>query len=205
MLLMLNDTRWHRILPLCLGVIGLLVGTEALAQQHFEDCAHRSESNATIILPDSLELQIDGHQPEGTFEIAVYTPDNHCAGSSEWAGQAVALTVWGSTPTSVSEENTLHPGDSMHVRLYHSACDVEYNRFNSTIGVDFRDEGPPSMTATEYAPDGLYIVEKIDLRSLFLSPSTACPRRLAPQIPPSLRHPKAESEIAQSHTAAKQN
>lgn len=201
---MLNDTLWRRALPLCLGILSLVVGAEALAQEHFVDCAHRTESNATVILPDSLELQIDGHEPKGPLEIAVFTPENECAGSSTWDREAVALTAWGSAPTSMSTEKALHPGDSLYVRLYDSSCGVEYNRFNSTVEVNLRDDGPPSVTEPQYAPDGIYILEKIVLRSLFLSPSDSCPRQPG-LLPPSPLHPKANGGIAQSHTAAKQN
>lgn len=200
---MLIASVWHRSILLCLGLLGLLSVTAAWAQEHFDDCAHRTESNATIILPDSLTLRIDGHQSPGPFEVAIFTNENKCAGRAQWQGEAVALTAWGASPTSIPEETALHPGDSMHVRIFDRECGIEYNHSNSSITLSFRDDGPHTVTDAKYSPNGIYVVDEITLESFLLRPVESCPPLLVPFSVPSLPHPKVDTGESQSHTAAK--
>jgi len=143
-------------------VVASLVPSAVSAQTPFPDCATRTGVNASLILPASLEITIDGEQKEPPFLLAVFTPEGHCAGQVRWSGDPTTLTAWGSTEVlETSADTVLVPGDTMQIRLYDPATDTGYTPDNSRITVTLRPDKAHLNPHLRYVPDGMYLLNRI--------------------------------------------
>jgi len=64
-------------------------------EPHFEVIPYETKSVALIIIPFENAPTINGEPVEIGDEIAVFTPRNVCAGMGVWAGETLAIDVWG--------------------------------------------------------------------------------------------------------------
>jgi hypothetical protein len=137
------------------------------AQPYFTDCATRTATNASLVLPADVDVDLGKAEREPPWHIAVFTPDGECAGWTRWMGEATSLTAWGTAPSLAAAPGkpALAPGDSMQVRLYHPATDTEYREASSAITVSLRSGPPPARSSLIYAPDALYVVDHVRIRA----------------------------------------
>jgi len=146
----------------------LLLPDPATAQTPFADCATRTASNASLILPDDFTVQLNGTPTAGPWRIAVFTSEGQCAGTAEWNGEPTTLTAWGTdpdtTPPLTASTSALVPSDSMHVRLFHPSTDAEYSAPDSRITVSFRSGPPPLISQARYVPEGIYVLERVHIQ-----------------------------------------
>ena len=154
--------------------LALLVGAAqpVTAQSPYTKCAHRTSTNASLILPSDLEVTLDGVPLKKPFYMAVFTPEGRCAGSANWSGTGVTLTAWGTdedASSSVDPATIFSPGDSMHVRLFIPASDTEYTSTNHQIAVSFRSGQPHLTTHHRYVPNGIYVVDQIGVSKRLVS------------------------------------
>lgn len=154
---------------LCLVVlVGGLV-PPAAAQASGPDCTARTATNASLILPSDLKITLNGTATNGPWRIDVFTTQGKCAGTTHWDGTATTLTAWGTrtaphAPPPPSEA-AFAPGDTMHVRLFNPETGTQYETTSTTISVTFRSEPSHLQTAPVYAPDGMYVLDRIRIRA----------------------------------------
>lgn len=157
-----------------LVILILLTTGPATAQSPFGDCADRSETNASVILPADMDVRLDGKKHEKKIRIGVFTPSGRCTGSTDWNGQSAALTAWGTSETrttSSARSTVLTPGDTIHVHLYNPATQTEYTVHNSRISISFRNHEPHLTSHGRYVPQGIYVVDRIRVDASFASRS----------------------------------
>lgn len=143
-------------------VVFSLVPSAVAAQTPFPDCATRTEVNASLILPSSLEITVDGQRKEPPLQLAVFTPEGDCAGQVRWSGPPTTLTAWGTTDLpGTSADPVLVPGDTMQVRLYDPATQTGYTPDNSRITVTLRSDQAHLNAHLRYVPDGIYVLNRI--------------------------------------------
>ena len=153
---------------LLIVALALAAGPEAVRAQFAADCASRTPSNASIILPADLEVVVDGRALR-RVEVAVVAPGGTCVGSTRWAGEAAAVVAWGtdgevgrtSLPDDVAPEEVLAPGDTMHVRLLDLVTGTQYTGANSRVELSFRTNEPYLETGPRYVPNGIYVLDRI--------------------------------------------
>lgn len=151
-----------------LGLLGALTSGLASAQARADDCARRTSSNASIILPADLEVVVEGSALR-RVEVAVYTSQGICVGSTLWAGEAAGLVAWGTgrpvqavpVPDEVSPDEVLAPGDTMHVRLFDPTTGRRYAATNGRVDLTFRTDAPYLKADARYVPNGIYVLDRI--------------------------------------------
>lgn len=151
-----------------LGLAVALTMGPGPARAQFDDCARRTPSNASIILPADLEVIVDGRALR-RVEVAVVAPGGACVGSARWAGEAAALAAWGtdgdaaapSLPDVVSPGAVLAPGDTMRVHLLDPAAGTRYTDADSRVELTFRADAPYLRTEPRYVPNGIYVLDRI--------------------------------------------
>lgn len=133
------------------------------APSYFRDCASRTGHNATLILPDTLSVVLNGDALDSAdVEIAVFTPGGRCAGQVRWTSQsATALTAWGAAAP-VPAGQAFNPGDSLAVRVWRPDARVEYSP--DRVRLVFADHAPYLRTRPIYAPNAIYVVDTVVLR-----------------------------------------
>jgi hypothetical protein len=158
-------------------LLSLIVGLGSLlplasAQPTAPDCVSRTATNATLILPESLDVFIDGERHNDPLRVDVVTDQGKCVGTAQWNGSATALTVWGhssQTTSSATSERGLSPGDSLHVRLFDPTTHSVYHAPNRRPQFSFRADQPHLLTTPQYVPNGLYVLDRIHLRTTLVS------------------------------------
>ncbi|MFP4228443.1 MAG: hypothetical protein ACLFTE_06405, partial [Salinivenus sp.] len=77
-------------LSLCL----LLVPGTTWAQTHFTDCAPNDANDATVLIPDTVAVDIgDADSLQTGDEIALFSDDGKCAGVGVWDASQDALSI----------------------------------------------------------------------------------------------------------------
>jgi hypothetical protein len=154
----------------------LVVGTPvspATAQPTSLDCTTRTATNASIILPEDLEIVLNDTAQEGPWRIAVFTSDGHCTGTARWSNEATVLTAWGSPPATAEDvlpSNTaLAPNDTMHIHLLNPRTDTEYPPKGNRITVSFQSDAPHLRTSPIYVPNGIYVVDRIAVQTSLIT------------------------------------
>jgi len=155
------------LVSLALMVGGIAPSTAA--QSSFSDCATRTSTNASLILPSSLHVTLNGTRTSGPWRIRVFTAKGACAGTAQWNGSPTTLTAWGTRSddhVSPSPSNAaLVPGDTMYVHLLNPKTGAEYTSASDQVTVAFRS-GPPHLQSTPvYEPDGIYVLDQIAIRT----------------------------------------
>lgn len=142
------------------------------AQSQFPDCASRTGTNATLLLPSDLRISIEGRHPEDSLQIAVFNSAGKCTGVATWDGSSTAITVWGQSdtlPPSHTAERTLSPGDSMTVRVFDPASRTVYQPSNAQTSLSLRTNETHLSGTFVYSPGGIYVVDEIRIQSDLVS------------------------------------
>lgn len=129
----------------------------AFSQQHFADCATRTGNNATIIIPDTTEITLDGEAIKEGDELAVFNKEGRCAGAATWTGKSVVLTVWGTNEVTAATDG-LGSGDRMRFRIWDASAHTEYTDARDSFYVSFSGKEPHLTTENQYVPNGIYLL-----------------------------------------------
>jgi hypothetical protein len=151
------------VLPFMLLGVLCLMPLPGSAQSHFDDCAARTASNATVILPTG-SVFIEDRSVDYGDEIAVYTPEGACAGAVTWTGVNTALTVWGYDSLSAAAGTAgLRSGAPLLFRIWDASAEVEMGG-RGAFALDLAT-GPPYLTEEpRYAADAIYRVHSLTVR-----------------------------------------
>lgn len=131
----------------------------ASAQPYFNDCATKTGNNATIIIPDSSDIHFGDRSIEKGDEIAVFDAEGRCAGTVQWTGEHVTLTVWGANEVT-SDKDGLYIGEQMHFRLWSASDNQEWGGTDNVL-VTFADHKPYLATENTYAPNHIYLIDTL--------------------------------------------
>lgn len=146
------------------GLVLLGVAGSAQAQSHFKDCATRTATNATIIIPVEAQVRLNGVPLERGDEIAVFGSNGACVGSVVWTGQNLALTAWGMD--AIGAVPGLETNEPMQFRVWDASTQTEYGPANSRLDLDFGsgDSRTHFTTENRYVPNGIYLVDTLSVR-----------------------------------------
>lgn len=131
----------------------LLICSGAVAQSHFTDCTSLTGNNATILIPSTASLTLDGDRLPGLSEIAVYTPDGLCAGVVVWQDESIGFSVWGDD-TQTADKDGFATGELLTYRVWDADADKEYAA--ASANVTFSDTQPFYITENAYVENGIY-------------------------------------------------
>jgi len=126
-------------------------------------CPSRTGSDATLIFPNTADVDAGGMPVQPGDQIAVFTPSGRCAGYVTWTGASVALTVWGDDPMT-DEVDGMIPGQRMHFRIRRSETPVEYTQEQASVS--FADHEPYLTHTVAFVPNGIYIVRSLTIGTL---------------------------------------
>src|SRR5690554_5345129 len=71
----------------------------AYGQSHFTSCSSVTGDDATLVIPTSINLRIDGNSFASGDEIAVFTPGGVCAGAVYGPATTLASPSGATTPS----------------------------------------------------------------------------------------------------------
>lgn len=164
----LNGIRWIvSVLIIALSVAWTLPAT-AQSTTHFSKCTSQTGVDATVILPATAHITMDQDAIAVGDEIAVFTPDGHCAGTITWTGENAALTVWGADAVN-PDRGAFQTGEPMVFRAWDASTDRVLGG-DSAFRLVLRDHEPYFTTDNRFVPNGIYV---IDALHLYLSPQAS--------------------------------
>jgi hypothetical protein len=109
-------------------------------------------NNATVILPKSADITVDGFTLQPGDEIGVFTPDSLCVGAVVWPDSSTAITVWGNNEYT-QEKDGIDVGEQMHFRIWRNSVNSQFVQ-NQVV---FSDQSPANGEDT-YTQNSLYII-----------------------------------------------
>lgn len=116
-----------------LALIGLLVGVHPASAQHFSDCLSPRDTgtDATVIVRNTVKTMFpnEASLDEGD-EIALYTSDGTCAGSTTWTSSDEDVSISAAGPNDIdTKEGTsgYESGESLKVKVWDESEKKEYD------------------------------------------------------------------------------
>ncbi|MGB1250737.1 MAG: hypothetical protein ACPG8W_09015, partial [Candidatus Promineifilaceae bacterium] len=126
------------------------------AARTFEECVSVTGNNATVALPTSAAIILDGNSVSlaNGDEIAFFKADSSlCAGKGIWSGGNLAITIWGDN-SETPETDGLNAGETFIIKLWLTTTQQEY-----TAVVTY------SVGNGVYQPNGLQVINSLNLTS----------------------------------------
>jgi hypothetical protein len=158
---------WVRALSLGVVIVLLLTAgsRSAPAQSPFGTCLDATSGNATVIIPDSAEISIDGHTLAPGDEIAAVDANGRCVGHLTWSGTgSEALTVWEAGLFRDSHAG-LHPGDPITLYVWMQEAKRLFTPENSTLTIQLDTSAPHLHDTLRYQRNGMYVVAAFTIQS----------------------------------------
>jgi hypothetical protein len=159
--------RRFRVLLQCTCIVLLMLSVPwtrpALSQPvaRFSTCATGTGTDATIIIPADASLSLGSDLIAVGDELAVFTPEGHCAGSITWTGSNRSLTVWGQDAF-FDAGKALSPGDPMTFRAWDASSGREVGG-ESAFSISFSAREAFYTTENRFVPNGIYVVDSLHL------------------------------------------
>lgn len=153
-----------RVLTALLVLTVLAGPSELHAQSHFTDCKSLTGSNATLLIPSSASITVDGNFLPTSSEIAVFTQDGLCAGVVVWRGESTGFPVWADDSQS-EEKDGFVAGEALSYRVWDAADNVEYGGDSVAIEATFSDAQPFYSTDNTYTEDGIYEITSFSVET----------------------------------------
>lgn len=114
----------------------------------------RTGNNATVLIPGSANINVNGEPIQAGDEIGVFTPDSLCVGAAVWQDETTSITVWGNDSMTPDIKDGIDPGEQMHFRIWKKYLEMEFIQTE----VKFSDEFPATGKDT-YSEDAIYVIE----------------------------------------------
>lgn len=151
-----------------LTVLGLLLlvftarpaQAQSRSEARFANCASRTGTNATVVIPASAVPALGGVALQPGDEVAAFTSEDRCAGRVLWSGETAALTVWGDDVMTRDAEG-YQPGDTLQFRLWDASEQIMYHTGNAQIDVALRTRQPYAHADLAFAPGGIYVLDRL--------------------------------------------
>jgi len=128
----------------------------------FADCMRLTGRTATLIIPASASLSLDGEPLLAGDEIAAVTPGGVCTGVASYTpGSALAIAVWEDDPFTEALDGFSH-GEALAFHIYRKTTGVR----GHVSGMSSRVTYDPSFhTSGEFMPDGVIVVTTLPMLS----------------------------------------
>ena len=161
-----------RITILCLLLPILMIGSLHADTRHFQFTSNTG-SNATVVLPVILLVDIHGQSLQQGDEVGVFTEDGLCVGAIVYtANEALSITIWGNNEQT-QEKDGMEFNDSLFYRVWIQSTNVEYKN----IAVRYEENRPPPFRSDgRFRRDALY-----ELTLLQTFPPPPSPFLLSPE------------------------
>lgn len=131
----------------------------------FASCVEATGGNATIIIPETAELSVDGEAFSEGDELAVIDAAGQCVGHLTWSGTgSEALVVWEAGLFSESTAG-LRPGDPLTLRVWQRRTDRVFTPANSSVEVVLDTSTSHLNETFHYQRDGIYVVRQLTVHS----------------------------------------
>ena len=136
-----------------LSLFLLLVPATTWAQTHFTDCVANDANDATVLISDSVTVDIgDADSLQTGDEIALFSNDGRCAGVGVWDASSGALSIAVAGVDSTAQlTNTYEVGEPLQFRIWRQSDETVYK--TSDVAYD--------CTLTGCRSDGLYDAEAL--------------------------------------------
>lgn len=136
---------------------------KTFGQTHFVDCFRLTGSNATVLIPTSASLLLNGSPLSKGSELALFTEDGLCAGVVVWEEKSTGFAVWGDD-SQTGDRDGFAAGEALTFRVWNAATAREYDSRKTDTEVAFGDSQPFFTQESVYIEDAVY-----ELRSLTIS------------------------------------
>lgn len=135
-----------------LALLAISFAPATLASSYFADCQTMTGQSATLIIPaDAFSSSVLTIEPGS--EVALFTPDDTCAGHAVWEGGALAVAVWEDDPQT-SVRDGFVAGDEVRLAIWNPATALEYE----AVPANFDSTFTPSPV---FASDAVYLVSAL--------------------------------------------
>ncbi len=152
-------------------ILFLLVSfTLSYAQTHFTFTSNTG-NNATIVIPSSINPNINGITLDNGDEIGAFTPNGLCVGAVVWNGSNAALTVWGDD-SQTSEVDGLTDGETIYYKIW----DVSRGEEIDSVAVAY------SNGDGIYHADAFMILSQLDGFAAPIAPQLISPSNLSEDV-----------------------
>ncbi|GBD00877.1 hypothetical protein HRbin18_00594 [bacterium HR18] len=133
----------------------------------FSNCAYDTGNNATLIIPLTATLEVNGMPLSPGSEVAAFTPDSLCAGVAIWDGvQPLVLTLWGDDPFITPDtKEGFAPGDTIQLAVWDKASGRHFHRANGRFDVRYAS-GDILSDNGHYQPDALYRIDVLTVHPI---------------------------------------
>lgn len=138
----------------------LTIVLPASAAQHFTDCAFGTGTSATLVLPVSADIAVDGARVQEGDEIAVYTSDGVCAGVETWTGENLAIAVWGDDIVTPDKDG-LVVGEPLTFRVWDASNDAVLGEGPAPAAVVYSDELEHYTAHGRYVDNGIFVIKSM--------------------------------------------
>ena len=148
-------------------LLTLLVWTgsqSASAQSPFISCAEATSGNATVIIPDTADLFVDGNALKAGDQLAIVAPDGQCAGRLVWSGESAALIAWEAGLFSETPAG-LRSGDPLTLHVWQHKTKRLLTPKNSEMELTLDTSAPHLNDTLHYQRNGIYVVKQLSIRS----------------------------------------
>lgn len=133
----------------------------------FSSCAYDTGNNATLIIPLTAILEVNGMPLSPGSEVAAFTPDSLCAGVAIWDGvQPLVLTLWGDDPFITPDtKEGFAPGDTIQLAVWDKVSGRHFHRANGRFTVRYAS-GDILSDNGHYQPDALYRIDVLTIHPI---------------------------------------
>lgn len=134
------------------------------APSPFAPCLDATSGNATIIIPATARVTVNGHALAPGDEIAAIDAAGHCVGRLVWPPGGGALTVWEAGLFRTAPAG-LHPGDPIALHVWKRDAQQLFTEQNSTLRITLDTSAPYLRETLRYQRNGMYVIEAIVVES----------------------------------------
>lgn len=156
----------------------LLTAVPALAQpaSPFGPCAQRTGRAATLLLPASAELTLDGAPLRAGDLVAALTPEGVCAGIGTYApGEPLVFAIW-ENDVFTEEADGFRDGEALAFHVFRT--DDGASGFVNGAAAEVTYDATFSAPAT-FSADALYVVTRLPMASAASSTEGGLPLTFA--------------------------
>jgi hypothetical protein len=130
----------------------------AKADTPFEECKERSRGSASLIIPESVVLSINGNALVEGAVIAAFTPGGVCGGVTVWEGEGTAFSIW-ADDSQTSEKDGFEDGEEMYFHVYDPVTEEIYE--HEFIDVVFSGDESYYETEPIFLEGGIYALVEL--------------------------------------------
>lgn len=190
----LSKLSFIRTVFLCIGLLIATVFSLDAETQYFRYTSNTG-SNATIIIPITVEPIVDGEPLVNGDEIGVFTEDGLCVGAVVWSELQQSITVWGNNEQTTEKDGMEH-NDSLYYRVWRQATGIEYRN----IKVTYDDSQPFYRTDGRYRNNAIYMLTSFQSFPAPSPPELIMPEDETEHLPTTVEFQWRETELTDSYT-----